>query len=116
MDFTHEAATQAKNFQNTIVDRCWMYLVPSLFARSTLLELIEMGPANKILGFGGDHTVVEGCYAHSRMAWAAVTRVLTEKVAEGHLAERGALACARRLLRDNARELFRLGEGSQPPS
>ena len=69
-----------------------------------------MVPANKILGFGGDHTVAEGSYAHSRMARAAVTRVLTEKVTEGYLAEQEAVSLAWRILRENARDLFGLGE------
>jgi hypothetical protein len=77
-------------------------------ARRTLHEWIETVPGHKIMAFGGDYRIVEGAYAHARLAREVVGRVLTEKVEEGYLGEEEALALARRMLHDNARELFRL--------
>ncbi len=71
-------------------------------------EWIETIPSNKILGFGGDYRFVEGSYAHARMAREGVAQVLTEKVKEGYLSEEEALEMGRKILRNNAWELFGL--------
>ena len=106
--YQSETATLAKNFANVYPDMCWLHLISPWVARQTLHEWIETVPANKILGFGGDEGFVEGAYAHSRMARDNVAEVLTEKVIANYLTESEAADLARRILRDNAKELFKL--------
>ena len=106
--FMGEALALAKNFSNVFLDLCWLYIIsPSAGARM-LHEAIETIPANKIFAFGGDFIIPEGSYGHSVMARRAVSRVLTEKVEDGYLTEDEAVALARRILRENAAEFFRL--------
>ena len=75
-------------------------------ARRVLSELLDAVPSNKILGFGGDYRFVEGVYGHALLARENTARVLTEKVEDGSLTQKGVLLLAQRLLRDNANELY----------
>ncbi len=106
--YQSQMATLAKNFPNAYVDLCWVHVISPWVARQTLHELIETVPANKIFAFGGDYIFVEGAYAHSRLARDNVAQVLTEKIEVGYLGEEEALGLAHKLLRDNARQFFRL--------
>ena len=47
-------------------------------------------------------------YAHAKMTREVVSRVLSEKVAEGYMKEAEAVSLARKILRDNPAELFQL--------
>jgi len=106
--YTGELLALAKNFPNVYLDLCWLHIIsPSAGAR-VLHEAIETIPANKIFAFGGDFIIPEGAYGHSVMARQVVSRVLTEKVAEGYLSEDEAVGLAGRILRDNPAALYRL--------
>jgi uncharacterized protein len=103
-----ELAVLAKNFPNVYADLCWMYLISPWMAASILHEWLETVPANKILGFGGDSIIVEGTYAHSRIARQVIARVLAEKVEGGYCTEREAVTFGQMILRGNAKDLFGL--------
>lgn len=107
--YTGELTTLAKNFPNVYADLCWMYLISPYAARRILSEWIETLPSNKIFGFGGDYLIVEGAYAHAKMARDNIARVLAEKVEEGYFSPPEALEFARKILRDNAFEVFNIG-------
>jgi hypothetical protein len=98
----------AKNFGCVWLDLCWLYIISPTAAARMLHEAIETLPSNKIFAFGGDFIIPEGAYGHSVMARRVVSRVLTEKVEDGYLSEDEAVALARRILRENAAEFFRL--------
>jgi uncharacterized protein len=106
--YSGEVACLAKNFPNVWADLCWVWIISPSAGRRILHEWIETIPSNKILGFGGDYRFVEGSYAHARMAREGVAQVLTEKVKEGYLSEEEALEMGRKILRNNAWELFGL--------
>lgn len=112
--YTSEMATLGKNFPNVWVDMCWVVVISPAVARRVLHEFIETVPGNKIMAFGGDYRFVEGAYAHARLARRVVSQVLAEKVSEGYLDEDEALALGKRMLHDNAWELFRLKERKRP--
>lgn len=103
-----ELATLAKNFSNVYADMSWMHIISPWMAARILHEWLETIPVSKILGFGGDFTIVEGAYAHSRLARQVISRVLAEKVEEGYCTEQEAVAFGRMILRENARALFGL--------
>lgn len=63
---------------------------------------------NKINLFGGDSMFLEGSYGHAVMARRIAAQVLTEKVEEGYLSTDEAVEIARRILRENAIELYGL--------
>ena len=106
--FMGEALALAKNFACVWLDLCWLYIISPTAAARMLHEAIETLPSNKIFAFGGDFIIPEGAYGHSVMARRVVSRVLTEKVEDGSLTEDEAVALARRILRENAAEFFRL--------
>ncbi len=106
--YIHEWATLAKYFPNVTADITWLPIISPEIARQLLHELIETVPGNKIMAFGGDAMTVEMAYGHARMARQVVTRVLSEKVAEGYLSEDEAVVLARRMLRDNPASFYKL--------
>lgn len=106
--FTSEVAVLGKTFPNVHIDLCWVWAIGAGVAERILDEWIELVPANKILGFGGDYLFVEGAYASSRLAREGVANVLANKVMQGYLREAEAVAVARKILRNNARALFSL--------
>jgi len=105
-----EVAALAKNFTNVYADLCWMPAVSPAFMARVLDEWIETIPANKILAVGGDSNYVEGAFGHCTIARRVVSDVLSRKVAGDYLTSAEAHWLAKRLLRENARELFRLNQ------
>ena len=108
--YDRELAAIAKNFPNVAIDMCWTWVISPTEAARALGTFLETVPANKIFGFGGDYIVVEGTYAHARMAREGIVRVLADKVRGGYLATDEALRIGRGLMRDNAIAFFRLEE------
>jgi hypothetical protein len=76
--------------------------------REWLHKWIETLPVNKINFFGGDCLFLEGTYGHAVMARQIVSEVLSEKVERGYLSLDEALYIARRILRENAIDLYGL--------
>ena len=105
-----ELSVLAKNFPNVYVDMCWLHIISPWVSRNMLHEWIETVPSNKIMAFGGDYVIVEGAYAHSRIARNVVAQVLSEKVAQGYFSKEDSLQLASKLLRENAWNLFKLEE------
>jgi len=103
-----EVLALAKNFPNVYLDLCWLYIISPTAGARMLHEAIETVPANKIFAFGGDFIIPEGAYGHSVLARRAVSQVLAEKVEAGALTEEEGLRLARRMLRENPAELYRL--------
>lgn len=103
-----ELATLAKNFPNVYIDMCWTHIISPSYSQRYLHEWLETVPSNKILAFGGDYSVVECVYGHAVIARENVARVLVDKVSSGYMTEEEAINIARRILRDNALEVFHL--------
>ena len=104
--FSRILACLAKNFRNVYIDMCWFHIMSQSASRSMLHEWLDLVPANKIFGFGGDYCFVEGVYGHAVMAREDIARVLAERVEDGRLDERGAIKVGRMLLRENAYTFF----------
>jgi len=103
-----ELAVLAKNFPNVLIDMCWTHIISPSFSERYLHEFIETVPANKIMAFGGDYSIVEAVYAHAVMARQVIANVLVEKVQSGYISETEAIDIAQRILHENALEIFRL--------
>lgn len=103
-----ELSVLAKNFPNVFIDMCWTPVISPAYSIRYLDEWLETVPANKIMLFGGDYSVVELVYAHSVFARRVLTRVLCDKVRTGYFSEEEALEIAEKLLRKNALEIFKL--------
>jgi glucuronate isomerase len=109
-----ETAVLAKEFPNAYVDFCWMHIVSPSAARRALHEMLDMVPANKIFGFGGDYRYPELSYAHLVMARRNIAAVLAERVEARICREEEAIELGRWLMLDNAANIFprRGGTGS----
>lgn len=87
----------------------WYSTIPSIIEADLKMRL-ECVPKNKIIGYYSDMYKLEFGLPKFNMFRRVLVKVLAESyVAPGRLTEAGALALARRLLHDNAIEIF--GEG-----
>ncbi len=108
--YAEETAVLAKTFPNVCADFCWMHIVSPTAARRALHEMLDMVPANKIFGFGGDYRYPELSYAHLIMARRNIATVLAERVETKICTEQEAIDLGRWLMLDNAVRVF----GAQP--
>jgi predicted TIM-barrel fold metal-dependent hydrolase len=103
-----EVIALAKHYPNVRVNMCWAWIMDPAasleFARSALGSL----PSNKVFGFGGDYGYADNVYGHLRIARDGIALVLTEAVRQGRLTRADAKVIARRWLRENAMEFFRI--------
>lgn len=106
--FSRLLACLAKNFRNVYIDMCWFHIMTTSGACAILNEWLDLVPANKIFGFGGDYAFVEGVYGHAVLAREDVARVLAERVEKGIFGEDYALEIGRMILRENAYTFFDL--------
>lgn len=98
-----------KELPNAYLNLCWCHIISPRMTVSLLDEWLDLVPAHKIMGFGGDyHTPVEKVYGHLTLARRNLARVLAGRVADGLMTEQRALSVARKMLFDNPRELYRL--------
>jgi predicted TIM-barrel fold metal-dependent hydrolase len=101
-----EFGVLGKYFPNVWLDMAWLHIVSPEGARRALSEWLELVPANKILGFGGDYCVVEKVYGHMKMARENLALVLADKVERDEMSRSQAIFIGERILRDNAAELY----------
>ncbi len=95
-------------YKDVYIDMCWMHIISQSASKMYLGEWLETVPSNKIFAFGGDYQTVEGVYGHSVIARQNITEVLAKKVKKGYFTEEQAIAVAKRILRENALELYKL--------
>ena len=103
-----ELTAMVKNHANVYLDMCLMPVFSMSVTREWLHKWLETVPVNKINLFGGDSMFLEGTYGHAVMARKIAVDVLAEKVEQGYLSTDEAIQIARRILRENAIELYGL--------
>jgi len=101
-----ELACLAKNCPNVYPNMTWIYCIGSTIAGRILSDWFDIIPINKILGFGGDYHFVEGVYGHAQIARQTVTRILSEKIAEGLWTEKQAMGFGQKLFSENAEVIY----------
>lgn len=101
-----ELSVLAKTFPNVFADFTWAHIVSPTAAQIALHGFLEMIPANKILGYGGDSRYPELSYGHLVIARMNIAKVLSEKVAAGFCDEEEAIQIAKLLLVENPAHLF----------
>lgn len=106
--FVTEFAELGKSWPNVYLNLCWFHTISPEGARSLLSELLELVPIHKIFAFGADTSFPESTIGHLEMAKENCAVVLAEKVLNGYFTEGEALEYARRILRDNLVEFFKL--------
>ncbi len=106
--YSRELGMLGKHYPNVWLNLCWMYVITMAGSRHVLSEWIDLVPGHRLLGFGSDVPYPEFAYAHLLMARSCLADVLADKVARDFLSEDAARTLARRMLHDNAVELYGL--------
>ncbi len=101
-----ELGALCKMFPNVHIDMCWAHIISPMAARAALDEWLEFLPYNRISGFGGDYTPIDGIYGHQYMARRNIAAVLSDKVEAGLFGIDEARRIAKALLYDNPKRLF----------
>lgn len=103
-----DAALMAKHFPNVYLDLAWAHLMSPEIATRCLRSLVDLVPLNKVLGFGGDYSVVEKVYGHLVLARRNIARALAETIIHGDLTPARAEAWLNALLRENPAQVFQV--------
>ena len=103
--WTAELAVLAKNNANVVLDFCWLPQICPQALRQCLCEWIELVPSNKFT-WGTDIGHPEQAYGCSRFVREILAEVLEDKVRRGYFDTEIALDIARRILHDNAFEIY----------
>jgi predicted TIM-barrel fold metal-dependent hydrolase len=107
--YSRELGMLAKHCPNVWLNMCWMYVITMEGSRQSLAEWIDLVPGHRLLGFGSDVGWPEFIWGHLVMARSCLADVLAHKVKRDFLSEEAALDLVRKMLRENAIELYRLG-------
>lgn len=108
--YQSELVAVCKQYTNAYADMCWGWIINPAASVRFLKEFLMAVPVNKILTFGGDYRAVECVPGHAAIARRGIAQALSELVEEGWLRESDVEFTANRIMRDNARELFRVSE------
>lgn len=100
----------AKHYTNVWPNLCWAWIIDPEASLAFCRQALHALPLNRVLGFGGDYGFADVVYGHGRIARDGIALVLTEAVRQGRLTRADAALAARRWLRDNAMELYRIEE------
>jgi len=98
------AARQVRNFY---ADMTWAWIFDPEGAADFLKRAIVAAPINKIMGFGGDYSLVENVCGHLVLARRGISKVLSELMDDGYLDLDEACGIGRALLRESAEKLYK---------
>ena len=104
--YTGVTAALAKTYPNVYVDMCWAHIISPVSARNALSDFLDSVPYNKIMGFGGDYSIVDAIYGHLKMARENTAKVLEEKISEKTITLSQAMKIAERILHGNPKEVL----------
>ncbi len=107
--WTGDMAVIGKELPNAWLNMCWCHIISQRMSVAALDEWLDMVPAGKIIGFGGDYSKpVEKVYGHLVMAREDIAEVLAGRVERGTMDRDEAVETARMMLFDNPRDLYGL--------
>jgi predicted TIM-barrel fold metal-dependent hydrolase len=103
-----EAAVMAKHLPNLTLDMGWTQAMSPELSTRTICAYVDLIPRSKVIGFGGDYSIVENVYGHLVLARQNIARGLARKVDEGALSADAARAWARAMLHDNPARIYKV--------
>jgi len=107
MPFARDCMFIAKNFPNAFLNLCWIYIVSETIAESSINEVIDLVPVNKVFGFGGDMVYpVESVYGHLVMARDCLARALARRIDEGRIDLDGSKEIINLWLYENPKQFY----------
>jgi predicted TIM-barrel fold metal-dependent hydrolase len=104
--YQDESIAVAKHYPNAYIDMCWSWMFSPVAAVRFLREFLLAVPANKILTFGGDVSLIELIPGHVHIARMGIIQAVTSLVEEGWIRRRDVPELLERILRQNAHEIF----------
>ncbi|MGQ9454242.1 MAG: amidohydrolase family protein [Armatimonadota bacterium] len=108
--YQDELIAVCKHYANAYADMCWAWIINPTACVRFLKEFLMAVPATKILTFGGDYRMVETVVGHAAVARQGIAQAISELMEEGWLLEKDVEYVVRRIMVDNARELFKIRE------
>ena len=96
-----------KSFPNVFLDLCWAWSMNPVGMERVLGEWLCVVPSNKIFAFGGDTGTPNAVLGYAAQARKGIANVLEQKVQSGEFDLPTATHVARRIMSENARELYR---------
>ena len=111
--YVTEFVELGKSWPNVYLNMAWAHIISPEGIRQQLSEMIECVPVNKIFAFGGDSQTLEQAIGHLEIARENCATVLAEKVLDGKFSEAEAIEFAKRILRTNSVEFFKLDLGGK---
>ncbi len=99
-----------KNYPNTALDLCWLYIIDPLYAEELLKRALVSVPHAKIHAFGGDYPdCPEYSAASLKIAHQVMAAALTDLIERGWLEEEDACNLAADWLFNGPNRFFKLG-------
>jgi uncharacterized protein len=80
--FQDELVMAARQVSNLYAEMSWAWVVDPAAAARFMRQMLEAAPLNKLLGFGGDYSLVENTYGHLQIARQGMAAVLADLVSE----------------------------------
>ena len=106
-----ESAQIAHHTPNVYIDTCWLAVLSPGHLEQALRTYVGYCPAHKVM-LSHDATSVEMAVGSVWLTRRHLKKILAERIADGWMTEEQALRLARRMLHDNAVDVYGLG-GSQ---
>ncbi len=108
--YENELIAICKHYANAYADMCWAWIINPVACVRFLKEFLTAAPATKILTFGGDYRTAETVVGHAEIARRGIVQAISELVEERWLPEKDVEYVVRRIMVENARELFQVRE------
>ena len=98
----------AKEFPNVWIDLCWAWAMNPVQMERVLDEWLSCVPSNKIFGFGADTLSPFPVVGYAHQARNGIANVMEKKLNTGEYDLETAKFVTRRIMHENAREVFRV--------
>ncbi len=106
--FLTESAHIAHHTPNAYIDTCWLPILSPGHFEQALRTYLGYVPAHKIM-LSHDATSVEMAAGSARLTRTHLKKILSERIRDGWMDETQALRLAKKMLHDNAVDVYALG-------
>ena len=104
----HKLTHTSQDPCNVWIDLCWAWSMNPVQMERILDEWLSCVPSNKILGFGADTNSPFPVVGYAHQARNGIANVMEKKIDTGEYDLTTARFVARRIMHENAREVFRM--------
>jgi predicted TIM-barrel fold metal-dependent hydrolase len=101
-----ELAGLAHNYDNVILDLCWLPLISTRAAESALHEFIDVARSSEIITWGGDNWISEESFGASLALRHVLAKVLADRVGDGYWNLKDAERLMEKVMYKNAKQIY----------